>query len=627
MSGGGFSIFHPTPTWQHSAVEAYHAEAKKMKNIPQSGYNTAGRGYPDITLSDYDYLIRDKGRIIRTSGTAISAAVLAGMITRINAARLAAGKGSVGWLNPAMYANPHIFNDVMSGDDMYNRSGRCCTHGFSATKGWDPASGLGSVDYTALELLFLPHGTETKLLDEREVDDDTAQASSVDGGRASCESKKNAPHLSHQVNCHASHGTDIAAHVHGSFHALSSLTSTIKHPSAPSRRPLHNTQYRVSQSMSAPILIAKFVASKIGAFSSISLASLRMLQTGRHIGHPISLLTAVPNSAPSMPPSIAATGAPSIVTSERPTFAMTGANSPAPSERPTLGMTGGPSATPSERPTLGMAGGSSGAPGQRPILGMTGAPSVAPSERPTFAMTGAPSVAPSERPTVALTGGSSVAPSESPTVAMSGAPSGEPSQSPTVAMTGGPSGAPSQRPTVAMSGAPSATPSQSPTVAMAGGSSGAPSQRPTLGMTSAPSATPSRRPTLGMAGASGVEPSQRPTVAMTGAPSAAPSERPSAVAITPSSRTFVPTVAAQSAQPARPLSSSPTPSPTPDLSQTPSVFNISESSSLPTTSNSSDEQDQSNPPSTYRTLSSYPISYPTISPNCATASTLLVTQV
>lgn len=58
------------------------------------------------------------------------------MITLINEKRIEAGKGPVGFLNPTLYANTKVMNDIKKG----NNPG-CGTAGFSAAPGWDPLTG------------------------------------------------------------------------------------------------------------------------------------------------------------------------------------------------------------------------------------------------------------------------------------------------------------------------------------------------------------------------------------------------------------------------------------------------------------------------------------------------------
>ena len=60
----------------------------------------------------------------------------------LNDARAAAGKSPVGFLNPFIYANPGVFNDIQAG----NNPG-CGTEGFTAISGWDPVTGFGTPDY------------------------------------------------------------------------------------------------------------------------------------------------------------------------------------------------------------------------------------------------------------------------------------------------------------------------------------------------------------------------------------------------------------------------------------------------------------------------------------------------
>lgn len=72
------------------------------------------------------------------------------MINMINEERLQAGKGPVGFLNEALYANPQVMNDIKNGTNP-----GCGTVGFSAVKGWDPLTGLGTPDYPSMKKLFM----------------------------------------------------------------------------------------------------------------------------------------------------------------------------------------------------------------------------------------------------------------------------------------------------------------------------------------------------------------------------------------------------------------------------------------------------------------------------------------
>lgn len=72
------------------------------------------------------------------------------MINMINEMRIQAGKGPVGFVNAALYANPQVMNDIKIG----NNPG-CGTDGFSAVEGWDPLTGLGTPNYLKMQRLFL----------------------------------------------------------------------------------------------------------------------------------------------------------------------------------------------------------------------------------------------------------------------------------------------------------------------------------------------------------------------------------------------------------------------------------------------------------------------------------------
>lgn len=70
------------------------------------------------------------------------------MFSLVNAARLRGGGKPIGWMNPTLWGFSNSFiNDVTIGKNNCTASTTCCKQGFSAAVGWDPASGLGSLDY------------------------------------------------------------------------------------------------------------------------------------------------------------------------------------------------------------------------------------------------------------------------------------------------------------------------------------------------------------------------------------------------------------------------------------------------------------------------------------------------
>jgi tripeptidyl-peptidase-1 len=149
-SGGGFSDVEPLPSWQASFVSTYFSTVATQ---PASGYSITGRGYPDVSLAGNNYLVIVNGDSYLVSGTSASAPVFAGMVALVNAARLANGQSTLGWMNPSLYKNfdSIVLNDVTSGNNLCGRQNffvcDCCSVGFHASSGWDPVTGLGSVNF------------------------------------------------------------------------------------------------------------------------------------------------------------------------------------------------------------------------------------------------------------------------------------------------------------------------------------------------------------------------------------------------------------------------------------------------------------------------------------------------
>ncbi|KAH7354976.1 putative alkaline serine protease AorO [Rhexocercosporidium sp. MPI-PUGE-AT-0058] len=160
-SGGGFSNIYPRPAYQSAAVSAYLANTPPPyqsysgvdnMNIGAGGgiYNKGGRGYPDVSAVGDNIVIFNKGTPTLIGGTSASAPIFASILNRINEERIAAGKPTVGFVNPTLYANPQVLHDITTG----NNPG-CNTNGFAASKGWDPVTGLGTPNYPAMLALFM----------------------------------------------------------------------------------------------------------------------------------------------------------------------------------------------------------------------------------------------------------------------------------------------------------------------------------------------------------------------------------------------------------------------------------------------------------------------------------------
>lgn len=56
------------------------------------------------------------GNYTLSGGTSASTPIFAAVINRINDERLWAGKSPLGFLNPSLYANPSMLNDITNGE-------------------------------------------------------------------------------------------------------------------------------------------------------------------------------------------------------------------------------------------------------------------------------------------------------------------------------------------------------------------------------------------------------------------------------------------------------------------------------------------------------------------------------
>jgi tripeptidyl-peptidase-1 len=142
FSSGGFSRDYYQPSYQKSAVEGYLNSGVKL---PSTSYDAKGRAYPDVSALGTSLEVIVRGRPEPVDGTSCSAPIFGGVISLLNAQRAMAGKGPLGFINPWVYQNPSMFNDVTSGSNDY----KCC-EGFSATTGWDPITGMGTPNYPAM---------------------------------------------------------------------------------------------------------------------------------------------------------------------------------------------------------------------------------------------------------------------------------------------------------------------------------------------------------------------------------------------------------------------------------------------------------------------------------------------
>ena len=100
--------------------------------------------------------------------TSASTAVFAALVSLVNYERANRGMGPIGFLNPLLYKHAsQLAHDITSGSNYctagyiqspsHNATLTCCNQGFHSAKGWDPVTGLGSVDFAKmLQVLARP---------------------------------------------------------------------------------------------------------------------------------------------------------------------------------------------------------------------------------------------------------------------------------------------------------------------------------------------------------------------------------------------------------------------------------------------------------------------------------------
>ncbi|EKG13511.1 Peptidase S8/S53 subtilisin/kexin/sedolisin [Macrophomina phaseolina MS6] len=149
-SGGGFSNVFPLPDYQADAVKGWFADNPPPYGADRFNNSQQTRGFPDVSANGANYVIAIDGEFALVYGTSASSPTFGSVITLVNEERLKAGKGSVGFLNPTLYANPGVLNDITEGGNE-----GCGTPGFSSAVGWDPVTGLGTPNYPKLLELYL----------------------------------------------------------------------------------------------------------------------------------------------------------------------------------------------------------------------------------------------------------------------------------------------------------------------------------------------------------------------------------------------------------------------------------------------------------------------------------------
>ncbi|KAF8273325.1 peptidase S8/S53 domain-containing protein [Lactarius quietus] len=145
LSGGGFSNYFRRPPYQNEVVPKF---LEHLGSQYAGMFNAHGRGIPDISAQALNFIYIKFQRLYITSGTSSATrCTAAGVISLLNDYLLSTNRAPLGFLNPLLYGDlRRAMNDITSGSNP-----GCNTPGFSAIRGWDPVTGLGTPDFLNLQ--------------------------------------------------------------------------------------------------------------------------------------------------------------------------------------------------------------------------------------------------------------------------------------------------------------------------------------------------------------------------------------------------------------------------------------------------------------------------------------------
>ncbi|GBE88831.1 Aorsin [Sparassis crispa] len=151
-SGGGWSNVFAMSSYQKTAVESYLTQYPPPYPADIWNSTSTSRAFPDIAANGANYVVAVQGAFLLVYGTSCASPVSAAILSAVNDARLALGKGPVGFINPTIYTAHGMaaFNDITNGTNP-----GCGTDGYHAQPGWDPVTGVGTPNFPKLLELFL----------------------------------------------------------------------------------------------------------------------------------------------------------------------------------------------------------------------------------------------------------------------------------------------------------------------------------------------------------------------------------------------------------------------------------------------------------------------------------------
>jgi subtilase family serine protease len=137
-SGGGYVSGTPIPSWQQLAgvINSSNQGSTSLRNSPDVAAE-ANLDNPTVVNGSF---------VTGYGGTSFAAPRWAGFLALVNQQSVANGKGTVGFINPALYSigvgtsYSSAFHDIASGSNPASAGG----NGFNAVRGYDLVTGWGS---------------------------------------------------------------------------------------------------------------------------------------------------------------------------------------------------------------------------------------------------------------------------------------------------------------------------------------------------------------------------------------------------------------------------------------------------------------------------------------------------
>jgi subtilase family serine protease len=150
QSGGGFVSGTQIPSWQ---------KLPGVINLANRGSTTL-RNSPDVAAeANFDNPTVDNGNFMTGfGGTSFAAPRWAGFLALVNQQSVANGRGTVGFINPALYtlgisaSGPRVFHDIINGTNpptVGDGSGFNAVPGYDLVTGWGSPAGPALIDQLA----------------------------------------------------------------------------------------------------------------------------------------------------------------------------------------------------------------------------------------------------------------------------------------------------------------------------------------------------------------------------------------------------------------------------------------------------------------------------------------------